>query len=449
MPIHANMYMHEQDKATLQTLKAIPGFTQLYKAYMKKAAEQQYHIQNMAMNLRLGEDQLPEYYNMLPPICEKLGIKMPELYLSLEDNPNAYTFGDTNPFIVLTSGLLDIMPHELIPTVLAHECGHIACHHTLYRNLGVTILDGTSGLLGLTELATAPIQGAFYHWMRCNEFSADRAAAICDGTGEKVMEMCLRFAGFGGREMSRINMDAFMAQAADYNRLMANSKWNQTLGFLTFFQSTHPQHVVRASESDLWQQSPAFRNIISYLDRAEDHCLPLPEPPRHYIGQPLEAVRIQMQYIGFSDIIISRVQTTPKPMKPGQVLGVSVGDCENFTQGSWHPQNTKVVIFYYEPPTLEEIAAAHPGELCMPEPSRRYIGRPFQQVISELRDIGFQNVIPEASSSTTMGWVGKPGTVTRITVGGQPQFEKGTWFQPDALVRVYYNGYEPYLPSGN
>lgn len=449
MPIHCNMYMHEQDKSTLQTLKAIPGFTQLYKAYMKTAVEQQYHIQNMSMNLRLGENQLPEYYNMLPPICEKLGIKVPELYLSLEDSPNAYTFGDTSPFIVMTSGLLDVMPHELIPTILAHECGHIACHHTLYHNLGVSILNGTGGLLGVSELASAPIQAAFYHWIRCSEFSADRAAAICDGTGEKVMEMCLRFSGFGSRTMSRVNMDAFMAQAADYSSLMSQSKWNQTLGFLNFYKSTHPQNVVRASESNLWQQTPVFRNILNYLDQAEDRCLPLPEPPRHYIGQSVEAVRLQMLYIGFSDILFKRLQTVTKPLKPGQVVSVSVDGCENFPQCSWHPRDAKIVISYYEPPTFEEIAAAHPGELCMPEHSRYYTGRHFLQVANELRDIGFQNVIPEACQVSTMGWVSKPGTVVRISVGGQTQFEKGSWFKPDAAVRVYYNSFDSYLPSGN
>lgn len=75
---------------------------------------------------------MPEIYNMLSPICEKLGIDIPEIYLELDVVPNAYTYGDTKPFIVITSGLLETMPMELLPTVIAHECGHIACHHTLY-----------------------------------------------------------------------------------------------------------------------------------------------------------------------------------------------------------------------------------------------------------------------------------------------------------------------------
>lgn len=90
MPIDANYFMHDSDRAALQALKAIPGFTPLLKAYMKVWSEQQFRIQNMATNLRLSEKQLPKYYNMLLPICEKLGIDVPELYLTHDVEPNAW-----------------------------------------------------------------------------------------------------------------------------------------------------------------------------------------------------------------------------------------------------------------------------------------------------------------------------------------------------------------------
>ena len=159
--IDSTLYMHESDMVALQALKAIPGFTPLLKAYMKVWSEQQYRIQNMATNIRISEKQMPKYYYMLFPICEKLGIEVPELYLELNVRPNAYTGGDTKPFIVMTSGLLDTLPEELIPTVLAHECGHIACHHVLYHTMGSMILNGATGFLGLGELVTLPVQMAF------------------------------------------------------------------------------------------------------------------------------------------------------------------------------------------------------------------------------------------------------------------------------------------------
>ena len=212
----AALFTHPSDKAALDALKAIPGFSALMKAFMSSWNEKQFRIMNMSSNLRLSEKQMPKYYQMLPPICEKLGIEIPELYLKLDVHPNAYTSGDTKPFIVLTSGLLETLPDELIPTVLAHECGHIACHHVLYSTMGKILLGGASSFLG--GLVTLPVQMAFAYWMRCSEFSADRAAVICDGTPDKMIETCFHFTGYDKDILSEGNIDAFLEQASPVKR---------------------------------------------------------------------------------------------------------------------------------------------------------------------------------------------------------------------------------------
>lgn len=74
MPINKNIFIHESDKAALAMLKAIPGFTQVLEMFMKVWNEENMHINNMAMKVRISENQLPEYYAMLMPICDKLGI---------------------------------------------------------------------------------------------------------------------------------------------------------------------------------------------------------------------------------------------------------------------------------------------------------------------------------------------------------------------------------------
>ena len=46
MTIDSNFYIHDLDKAALQALKAIPGFTQLLKAFMKNWSEQLFAWRN-------------------------------------------------------------------------------------------------------------------------------------------------------------------------------------------------------------------------------------------------------------------------------------------------------------------------------------------------------------------------------------------------------------------
>ncbi|MCD7725477.1 MAG: hypothetical protein LUI12_08020 [Clostridiales bacterium] len=53
--LDADLFTHPSDKAAMKALKAIPGFTQVMKAFMKIWDEQQFKIINMSTNLRLSE----------------------------------------------------------------------------------------------------------------------------------------------------------------------------------------------------------------------------------------------------------------------------------------------------------------------------------------------------------------------------------------------------------
>jgi len=260
-----SIFVHESDRAAMKALKAIPGFTAVFKAFMNVWSERQFRIQNMSCKIKLSEEQMPKYYNMLPPICEKLGIEVPDLYLELDVVPNAYTYGDTNPFITITSGLLETLPDELIPAVLAHECGHIVCHHTLYTTMGAAILNGASflgGFLGLGKLVTLPLQIAFYYWMRCSEYSADRAAAVYCGNAEDMTEVCMRFAGWDKDVMAEASKELFMKQALEYKDMIENSKWDKTLEFFALLNATHPFTAVRAYEIDEWVKTEEFTTAM-------------------------------------------------------------------------------------------------------------------------------------------------------------------------------------------
>lgn len=105
-------FMHPEDAAALHQLESIPGFPSFVKSILSLGLETLQYGMNMASSVRLSEHQLPEIYRHLPPICEKLGIEVPEFYLSMDPNPNAWTFGDTRIFVTVTSGLLETMDDD-------------------------------------------------------------------------------------------------------------------------------------------------------------------------------------------------------------------------------------------------------------------------------------------------------------------------------------------------
>ena len=120
-------FIHPEDAAALRQLESIPGFPTIAKKVLELGYEKLRYGINMASTIRLSPTQLPELYRHLPPICERLGIKEPEFYLEMNPVPNAYTSGDTRVFIVVTSGLVEMMDDEELDAILAHECGRILC----------------------------------------------------------------------------------------------------------------------------------------------------------------------------------------------------------------------------------------------------------------------------------------------------------------------------------
>ncbi|MBQ2667548.1 MAG: M48 family metalloprotease [Clostridia bacterium] len=267
-------FIHPEDSKALQALKSIPGFEQFAKAYMKIFDERSWKIVNMSSKVRLSEQQCPRIYNLLVPICEKLGIPVPELYLELDRMPNAYTSGDTTVFITVTSGLLELLTDEEIQAVLAHECGHIVCRHVLYHNMGEMIINGTVNLLGLGPLVSTALSVAFYYWMRCSEFSADRASAVVCGGSERVVDVMLRLAGGTTDVASEINKELFMQQAAEYSQYVDGSGWNKVLEAIALMHASHPFTAVRAATIHQWCNESAYKEIHArmHMLKAEGVC---------------------------------------------------------------------------------------------------------------------------------------------------------------------------------
>lgn len=256
-------YYHPQDRKALQELQQIPGFSAVMKAFMKMFSEQMIQGMNMSNKVRIGPNQLPELYRLLPPICEVLGIREPEFYLEQDPVANAYTFGDSIISITITSGLVDLMDDKQISCVLAHECGHIACQHVLYHTMASMLLGLGSDMLGL-NLVTSALQLAFFHWQRCSELSCDRAAAIYMDGYQPVAQVMSLLAS-GSQELSaRINMDLYMKQAEEYRNFMEHSNWNKLLQYYALMSQNHPFLSVRALNIKEWCESKIFEDIMNY-----------------------------------------------------------------------------------------------------------------------------------------------------------------------------------------
>lgn len=261
--INASDFIHPEDAAALRQLESIPGFPALVKKILSLGFEELQYGLNMATAIRLSPTQLPNLYNHLPPICKKLGIQEPEFYLQMNPMPNAFTFGDTRIFITITSGLVEMMEGEELDAVIAHECGHIVCHHVLYHSIAQIIFSGAASLGILGHLAM-PIQLALLYWSRKSELSCDRCGSVITSP-EVITRVMARLSG-GPRSITQeINFEEWARQADKYDEIKNENLWNKSLQLYSIAKEDHPFAAVRVREILKWGQSSQYQNLMESL----------------------------------------------------------------------------------------------------------------------------------------------------------------------------------------
>lgn len=145
--------------------------------------------------------------------------------------------------------------------MVAHECGHIACHHMLYHTLA-QIIANASGLLDSLVKLAVPIHYALMYWQRKSELSCDRAAAYIVGP-KATTSMLARLAGGPESITSELNLEELAGQADLYDALCKNGLWNKTLQTYAVINQDHPFTSVRIREMLKWTTSNEYQNLIN------------------------------------------------------------------------------------------------------------------------------------------------------------------------------------------
>lgn len=263
MSFDPRLYRHELDRRSFEALSQFPSFGKVIKSFEKYYQSPESNLDLMSSAVRLGPEQMADIYGLLPAICEKLGIDVPELYYIKSDSPNAMTGGLNSPFIVITSSLVEMLQLDGISAVLAHECGHIACGHTLCRSIALGMLkDMNDSFLnkipGIRNNFSKPMQRAFILWSRCSEFSADRAAVLCSGTPAIICDSLMRTNGYG----DDVDRKAFLDQAVELKKMLMEPDKNRFIEMMLADGEDHPRLAIRVAEAYEWSASDLYKGIM-------------------------------------------------------------------------------------------------------------------------------------------------------------------------------------------
>jgi len=268
--ISSAAFRHPLDQQAEQSLRSVPGFDLVARKFVEFLYERPQLVYLMGNSIQVGPRQYSTIYSLFRECVRDLDIH-PEPLLFVEQNPqvNSYALGQEHPYVVLNTGLLDLLSEAEVRTVLAHELGHIKCGHTILIQMGMWAMNAASQLsevtFGLGNIISSGLIYAFYEWRRKAELSSDRAALLVTDDLNTVIQTMMKISGGSARYGHECSLDEFIQQSERYQELDQDGL-NQIYKFLLYNGAsgsmlTHPFPVERLRYLREWATSEEYRQI--------------------------------------------------------------------------------------------------------------------------------------------------------------------------------------------
>jgi len=269
--ISSRAYEHPADRTALVALRSLTGFDAVLRRLAGMFRERSLRLMFLATSVRVGEQQFRDLHDMARDAAYTLDLpEAPEVYVVQDPRVTAMTLGIDKPFIVLSTGLLDLMDAEELRHVVGHEVGHILSGHTVYRTMLYHLMRLTSRLMWLPVgyWGLRAIIAALEEWQRKSELSCDRAGLLVGQDPDAALRALMKSAG--GSHVREMNVEAFLAQAADYDA--AGDLRDGALKLLNLEGQTSPFAALRAAELRRWATGGEYQRILGgdYPRRQDD-----------------------------------------------------------------------------------------------------------------------------------------------------------------------------------
>src|SRR5450432_2851225 len=119
--ISSRAYEHPADRSALVALRKLTGFDVILKNLAGLFNDRSLRLMFLASSVRASEDQFPNLYHDMLDGCYILDLpRVPELFITQTPIVNAMALGTDKPFIVINTGMVDLMDEEEIRWVIGH-----------------------------------------------------------------------------------------------------------------------------------------------------------------------------------------------------------------------------------------------------------------------------------------------------------------------------------------
>ncbi|AVH70353.1 M48 family metallopeptidase [Nostoc sp. 'Lobaria pulmonaria (5183) cyanobiont'] len=268
--ISSEAFRHPLDRQAEQALRNLPGFDLIARKFVEFIYERPQLVYLMGNTIQVGPRQYSTIYQMFRECVRDLDIyPEPTLFVSQNPQANSYALGQENPYIVINTGILDLLDETEIRAVLAHELGHIKCGHTILIQMAMWAMSAASALgeltFGIGNIVTQGLIYAFFEWRRKAELSSDRAALLVMDDLNPVMSTMMKLSGGSNKYANECSLQEFIKQSENYQALDEDGL-NQIYKFLIYngaqgMMLSHPFPVERLHYLRSWAVSEEYQQI--------------------------------------------------------------------------------------------------------------------------------------------------------------------------------------------
>jgi heat shock protein HtpX len=166
----------------------------------------------------------PILWDTVQNLAERAGLPMPRVYISPAPAPNAFATGrgPHHSAVCVTEGLRQMLSHEELEGVIAHELSHIKHRDILISTIAAVVAGAvtwatylvfwgggnrrSNPLVALLLLILAPVAATLIRLAisRSREFEADRSGAELAGTGRGLARALQKLESAGRRIPLRV-----------------------------------------------------------------------------------------------------------------------------------------------------------------------------------------------------------------------------------------------------
>ena len=261
--ISSRAYEHPADRSALVALRKLAGFDTVIRALFSAFPERAFRLSYLAGSVRVSERQFPHIYELVRDGAYILDLpEVPEVFVIQDPVPNAMALGLGNkPFLVITTGMINLTDPEELRWVVGHELGHVLSGHAVYRTMLVILLVLAARIawMPLGYVGLRAVIFGLEEWSRKSELSCDRAGLLAGQDVEAARRALMKLAG--GARLAEMNAGAFRDQAREYDA--APDLRDSVLKILQLQGNTHPFAVVRFAEVDHWVSSGQYERILA------------------------------------------------------------------------------------------------------------------------------------------------------------------------------------------